>query len=157
MNEKWLTQLSVEELRQKAVEFKKPYEPFAVNGKIVYQNRDEDFVYDEVFKHHPIIDVEASNYGRIRHNGVVLEQHPDTTKPEPTGYLWVEIPGVSKYLVYRLVAETWCEHPLPVYTTVHHISNNGTDNRPDNLLWVTAEQHAEIHPFLKDLKRGSGV
>ncbi len=76
--------------------------------------------------------------------------------PDPkkgTGYLWVEIPNASKELVYRLVAEAWCEKPSPAYTDVHHIANNGTDNRAENLLWVTKEQHAEIHPWLKNLKR----
>ncbi|WP_187152286.1 HNH endonuclease [Treponema endosymbiont of Eucomonympha sp.] len=55
--------------------------------------------------------------------------------------------------MYRLVAEAWCEKPSPAYTDVHHIANNGTDNRAENLLWVTKEQHAEIHPWLKNLKR----
>jgi len=144
---KWLTKLSVEELRGRIL--KKPYKPFEIDGVPVFINVEKELLPDEVFKKHPELPVEASNLGRIRHNGRILLQQPDESKPEtdPYGYLRVEIPDVSKYqLVYRLVAETWCENPdKNLYNTVHHISNNGMDNRASNLLWVTKEQHGAIH------------
>ena len=40
-----------------------------------------------------------------------------------------------------------------IYTTVHHINNNGMDNSVNNLIWVTKEQHEEIHPFLKNMRK----
>jgi hypothetical protein len=145
--DKWLTDLSVEELRAKVL--KKPYKPFKIDDIPVFMNIEKDLLPGEEFKRHPELPVEASNMGRIRFNGDILLQKPDPekSKSDPYGYLWVEIPDTSKYqLVYRLVAETWCDRPDPtVYTTVHHISNNGMDNRTSNLLWVTREQHSEIH------------
>jgi hypothetical protein len=147
--DKWLTDLTVEDL--KGLILSKPFKPFEVNGMPVYSNLDKGLLPEEIFKKHPDLPIEASNLGRIKFDDNILEQKPDTSKSDPEGYLWVEIPNVSKYqLVYRLVAETWCERPdSNIYTTVHHISNNGMDNSISNLLWVTPEQHAEIHPWLK--------
>jgi len=151
--EKWLTDLTVEELKAKILV--KPYKPFTIDGLPVFMNIEKELLPNEVFKNHPELPIEASNMGRIRCNGEILLQKPDPekSKSDPYGYLWVEIPNVSKYkLVYRLVAETWNERPNPeIYTTVHHISNNGMDNRPENLLWVSSDQHKEIHPKLKNL------
>ncbi len=48
--------------------------------------------------------------------------------------------------IYRFVAETW----LKKTTTnerweVHHVDNNEYNNEVNNLIWVTSEQHREIH------------
>jgi hypothetical protein len=147
--DKWLTNLTVEELKAKILPL--PHRPFEIDGIPVFMNFDGTLLPDEVFKKHPQLPVEASNLGRIRYNGNILLQIPDENNPHPYGYLKVKtIPGVMESkLVYRLVAETWCERPSEIYDTVHHISNNGMDNRVINLLWVTREQHSEIHAWLK--------
>jgi hypothetical protein len=147
--DKWLTDLKVEELKAKILPL--PHRPFEIDGIPVFMNLDGTLLPDEVFKKHPQLSVEASNFGRIRHNGNILLQMPDENQTDPYGYLKVKgIRGVMESQhVYRLVAETWCERPSEIYNTVHHISNNGMDNRVMNLLWVTPEQHAEIHTWLK--------
>jgi hypothetical protein len=113
--------------------------PIRVNDLALHQNLDPKPLHGEVFRLYPNtarIQYEVSNYGRIRLNGEILEQ-----KEEKKGYLKVK----SDY-VYRWVAETWCNPPANTKGwQVHHITNNGYDNRPANLIWVTEEMHQKIH------------
>jgi hypothetical protein len=143
--EKWLTDLTVEELKAKILP--KPHRPFEIDGVPVFINTEKELLPNEIFKEHPEYPVEVSNMGRVRMDKKILLQQPDLSKDDPYGYLWVDIPKIdtNERKVYRLVAKTWCDRPNPVYNTVHHISNNGMDNRPENLLWVTRDQHGEIH------------
>jgi hypothetical protein len=142
-NDEWLTNLSLEELKARILP--KPHKPFSIDGLPVFLNDSNELLPEEEFKKHPEQPVEVSNLGRIRYNGKILWQLPDEKQQSPYGYLKVSI-NDDKYLVYRLVAETWCERPdTNVYNTVHHISNNGMDNRVYNLLWVTKDQHRQIH------------
>jgi hypothetical protein len=150
--DRWLTDLTVEELKAKILP--KPHKPYEIDGIPVFMNMENQLLPDEVFKKHPKLSVEVSNMGRIRHNGAILLQRPapENSESDPYGYLKVEgIRGVMESsLVYRLVAETWCDRPADIYNTVHHISNNGMDNRASNLLWVTPDQHEKIHPRLNE-------
>ena len=154
METKWLTNLTVEELKSKILH--KPYEPFKIWGIPVFMNIETTLFQGEDFKRHPdpVVPFEVSNFGRIKSDGKILLQYPDpykTQEDDPYGYLriWYNKTWYEKF-VYRLVAETWCERPDPsIYSIVHHISNNGMDNRKENLLWVTKEQHAQIHSFSK--------
>jgi len=155
----WLTSLSIDELRSKAKEFCKPDLPKGVeiNGKIIHEDRSIELLCDEeTFLPHPEIDVHVSNFGRVKCNNEILEQiDPDKNNPWKSGYLFVDIKGIKEPLkVYRLVAETWLKKPnndydpsekAYDYTIVHHISNNGYDNRIENLMWVTNWQHIFLH------------
>jgi len=154
---RWLTDLTIEELRIKAREYEKPNppEPVIINNIPIHKNQSAELLEGEIFKKHVERDVEVSNQGRVKYSDCILEQYD----PQNNGYLFVDIKSTEKTVsekVYRLVAETWLEKPdlkgLPNdykglrYNTVHHISNNGYDNRTENLMWVTEWQHAMIHP-----------
>jgi len=141
--DKWLTNLSLDELKARILP--KPHKPFSIDGLPVFLNNSDELLPEEEFKKHPELPVEVSNLGRIRYNGKILLQLPDVADLSPYGYLQVRV-NKDNYRVYRLVAETWCERSdTNVYNIVHHISNNGMDNRVSNLLWVTAKQHGQIH------------
>jgi len=84
--------------------------------------------------------IECSNFGRVRIDGNIHK--PIDEKP---GWLYIHL-DEYKYSVYRFVAETWC---LCVDIDsngwqVHHISNDGYDNTPGNLLWIKSDAHKEI-------------
>jgi hypothetical protein len=142
-----MTDFLLEELKAKVQS--KPYKPFEIDGIPVFINTEKELLPNEVFKKHPEYPVEVSNVGRVRMNGVILLQQPDMTKNDPYGYLRVNIPNIDDYerYVYRLVAKTWCDRLDQAYNIVHHISNNGMDNRVENLVYVTCEQHTDIHNF----------
>jgi len=158
----WLSELSIDELRKKAKEYRKPSPPkgIEINGKIIYENKDNILLENEEFKKHPFYDLEVSNLGRIKQNNRILEQYdPDKNDKWKCGYLKVKIQGIRKpeieESVYKLVADTWLKKPENDYDPTnkafnycdrHHISNNGYDNRKENLIFVTKWQHAILHP-----------
>ena len=84
--------------------------------------------------------IECSNFGRIKVNGNI-------SKPieEKLGWLYIYF-GDTKYPVYRIVAETWCMCTSGNSSgwQVHHISNDGYDNTPENLLWIKGDAHKKI-------------
>jgi len=156
---KLLTNLTIDELRIRAREYVKPRlsEPIIVNNIPIHKNQGAELLEGEIFKKHSEKDVEISNLGRVKQGDCILEQYD----PKNNGYLFVDIKSTGETMpekVYRLVAETWLERPdfkeLPevnkseCHNTVHHISNNGYDNRIENLMWVTQWQHAMIHPWI---------
>jgi hypothetical protein len=86
--------------------------------------------------------IEVSNLGNIKIDGKIVSPF----EKEP-GYFYVMLTNKIDYKVYRLVAETWCEFPFEDTCGwhVHHIVNDGKDNRPENLIWVNVTTHLNIH------------
>jgi hypothetical protein len=131
---------------------KPPYKYVNIfNGKPVHQILDSKPLPGEVFRKYSENElINVSNLGRIKIGNEIIEQWEDDEKGKD--YLYVKISHIidnEKY-VYRLVAKTWCKKPYnPGNSTkwhVHHISNNGYDNRPSNLIWVKGNDHLnKIH------------
>ncbi|GMO64865.1 MAG: hypothetical protein Ta2A_12750 [Treponemataceae bacterium] len=111
-------------------------------GEPAHKNMKKDVQPGEVFRKYPNPEwtsrghsYEVSNFGRIKLGDEILEQSYD--KP---GYL-----KVHGKCVYRYVAETWCNPPENTKGwEVHHITNNGYDNRPSNLIWIQSGMHRQI-------------
>ena len=70
------------------------------------------------------------------------------------GYLLAKIPNAIKrnanheyfgQYVYRMVADAWLVNKNEKRTIVHHITNDGYDNRPENLIFVSSDEHNQIH------------
>lgn len=79
---------------------------------------------------------DVSNMGHVRsiRAGKILRP-----RKMPTGYLRVNLPskvGKRDHYIHRLVAETFCEHPLGC-DVVNHLDNDVTNNEASNLEWVT--------------------
>lgn len=66
----------------------------------------------------------------------------------PHGHLKVNLclngKEIQKY-IHRLVADAFIEKPSNDYDAVHHINHCKTDNRPENLMWMTCSEHQSLH------------
>lgn len=97
----------------------------------------------------------VSNYGRV----YSLKQNKILKYSTVTSnYLEVKLKrndGRFEHVkVHRLVAKMFIENPQskPI---VHHIDCNNQNNKADNLMWVTAEEHIEIHRQLREKAKQS--
>lgn len=86
--------------------------------------------------------IEISNFGRVKVDSKIKAQ---VELKRDSGYLHVEEFG-STLKVWTLVAETWIKKPeMNCVHEVHHLSNNGYDQRPENLIWLSSSDHKFIH------------
>ena len=88
---------------------------------------------------------EISNLGRIRRtkNNGTKYLKPEVLKK---GYLRVSIweNGTRKrILVHRLVAQMFIPNKDKTKTQIDHINNNTSDNRVENLRWVTPKENVQ--------------
>lgn len=130
---------------------KKCFENAGIINKFVSSTKeiwkDCDYLYNvsKVKKYKDIL-LSVSNFGRIKiisnNQGEILKQQDI----EPgKGCLYV--PNFwKKLMVWTLVAHTWLEKDKTQDESlgnwhVHHISNNGYDNRPENLIWLRETIH----------------
>lgn len=105
---------------------------------------------------------EVSNLGRVksveRDVAVVRDGKPCIVNLKeriirqnqvPSGHLYFSLNKGGKAKskqVHKVVAEAFIPNPDPTrYTVVHHINRNPQDNRVENLMWMTKEEHAKEH------------
>jgi hypothetical protein len=95
--------------------------------------------------------IEIGNYGNIKLNNNYLEQYCTERRGYPWYVVYVNILG-EEFKTYNLIADAFCMKPNSFQIFYpHHISNNAFDNRPENIIWVTPEEHSIIHASsLKD-------
>ena len=81
------------------------------------------------------VKIEVSNLGRVKINGQMKKQYQ-----KQYGYLYVNVtPDIS----YCPVEDT-LEISGHLWYVVHHITDNGFDNRPSNLIWCTNDIHITL-------------
>jgi hypothetical protein len=97
--------------------------------------------------------IEVSNYGRIKINNIIEKQIE-----EKEGWFYIKTKGIY-YPVWRFVAEVWCEFPYNDTRgwQVHHISNDGNNNTPENLIWIKNTSHNFIPKHIIDKIQGANV
>lgn len=113
-------------------------------------NRQSAAKRDLVFKPFPIdLDGYECKY-KVSNDGRVWSEYlQDFLKPyfSKGGYLRVKInfgDRNKKFMAHRLVALAFVENKNPEkYTQVDHINNDRTDNRVENLRWVTPKQNTQ--------------
>ena len=92
---------------------------------------------------------QISNYGRcISYNQGRTAHLLRANCNCPGGYLRVciKINGSFKSkLVHQLVAQQFCDRPDEPALQIHHIDFDHTNNRADNLEYLTPEKHIEKH------------
>jgi len=120
-------------------------EPFLkYKDKFYHEYMDLALIDHEQFSDYPKnSEVKVSNLGRVMYKGEISPQTKDKND-----YLVVDIGEKYKTAVHQLVAETFLKKDNPdpkTYNIIHHISANIYDNRAENLLYVTCEQHTLIH------------
>lgn len=112
----------------------------------------------------------ASNYGRIKYKGEICilvegkyKDIKDLWGQKPSKYLLEKYPTKVGWLkpshdevsnleslpfVYQIVADTWLDSGSDSGSVihVHHISEDGYDNRPENLIYLPSEVHfKQVH------------
>lgn len=148
MNTNTFTLVNEENKRVKAT-LKELY--YKVNKK-VYCNDDIQDLQGEEWKE---IENSGGNYfisniGRIKsykgYNAKILCQ-----AIADNGYKRVNVDffgtgTTANFTIHRLVAEYFVEKPnKPMCNIVHHKDFNSFNNKADNLMWVTKEEHKAIH------------
>jgi predicted ester cyclase len=153
----WLTDLSILELRNKIHE--KPEKIFipyidGINGKNCWAYKNANSMSRYLGER--MNNLKVSNFGEIMFEDKILSQNFVKNGPRQglyggifDNYLEIDFHlNINDWIfsVHRLVAETWCINTDPcIYEDVHHLNNDGLDNRSCNLVWVTRWQHNEIH------------
>ena len=123
------------------------YFPLVIDNNIIQECFDLEALDGETFYKKIIIRKNAnkilfvSNYGRILYNNEII-------KPYAVGTflhcLRVYHKDFGDHNVYNLVKETIDPIENRFNYEIHHINNNALDNRIENLIWVTENEHRKI-------------
>ena len=85
---------------------------------------------------------EASNLGNVRNKKTGRILKPSMTK---SGYMILSLRKENKtkcFNLHSIIALTWVDNDNPkINTEVHHIDHNKSNNRADNLKWVSRAEN----------------
>lgn len=84
--------------------------------------------------------VEVSNLGNVRYNGVQLEEHIGNP------YNYVNFDG-EQHRVHILVGQVFSDvcGECKKYYHYHHLNRNQKDNRADNIVCLSPSEHKRLH------------
>ena len=153
--------LWLDELKQKLQNYEPLFTDLRINSSSF--NYSEHNLQGEIWKNFPLDKkYSVSNLGRVKFEGKIQAQvdETDTKTGKPKiGYLVLEDKNLRRDYVYSMVAFTFLDKIEGDGYQVHHITNNGYDNRSENLVLLTQEEHSYVHGFEiggQDDKYGAG-
>lgn len=90
-----------------------------------------------------------NGYGHTKkHNrGYILAYAPEHPRAHKDGYV----------MMHTIIAERASGRYLNDDEVVHHINHRRDDNRPENLVIMTKQQHLELHLNERKSKRGNAI
>ena len=139
-----LSKIEILNLQQQLVLPQKEYPHYKPLGP-----HPDDKPYKEVYIL-PYLKVEVNEYGDIKYDGKKLEPFNDGPFLH-CAKVYIKDYGIMN--VYELVKLAFDPIPDRELYEIHHINNNALDNRPENLIYVTKEEHQLIDSeFNKKLK-----
>ena len=92
---------------------------------------DQNMIPGEIWKVHPNLNFKVSDQGRVDNYRITYGTRGNN------GYYQVD-----RYLVHRLVAETFHSNP-DNFMLVDHIDNDKSNNKASNLRWCTPKQNTD--------------
>lgn len=99
--------------------------------------------------------IEVNKYGDVKYNGEILKQYAIGSFLHCAV---VKIDDFGNVPVYELVKLAFDPIKDRALYEIHHINNNALDNRPENLIYVTKDEHRLIdETFNKELIRISRI
>lgn len=125
-------------------------------GRTNYYEVIENTLENEIWiKCNDLPDCEVSSMGRIKRNGKLLSGTINN------GYVQISGTGKDKnihYRIHRLILNSFFPMPNAKDLVVDHINGIKTDNRLENLRWLSAEENTKLSfenrkPFDKELTR----
>ena len=136
------------------------YEHLKIDGITVCEYLENKLLPGELFLENArllqaAVGLKVSNYGRVKIYDKILKPEVGNNVFKHGLIVYIERYGLKS--VHRLVKETF--DPIKGMEIkgkyeVHHINNNGNDNRLENLIWVSPEDHRKIDTeFNIELKR----
>ncbi|MCI1272960.1 MAG: hypothetical protein LKG27_00805 [Clostridiaceae bacterium] len=98
-------------------------------------------------KYKDIQNIKISNMGRVEITSTTAGKTKNTQEEEKGGYLKLKGYPIDEFgYIYNMVADTWLVKPkMKAKLIVHHINNDGYDNRPENLIFIPVTIHGTIH------------
>jgi hypothetical protein len=123
------------------------YLPLVIDNIIIHECRDikplinEKFYEKTIYRRNGEKIISVSNYGRISYNNAIITPYIVGTFLH---CLKVYHKDFGDHNVYDLVKETIDPIENRANYEIHHINNNALDNRLENLIWVTKNEHRKI-------------
>lgn len=119
------TEKSIEKKKERILPMKKNYDTPTIYRAAVVAGHPNYIVYEDG----RIFSIKSAKFLKPTDHG--------------TGHIQVYLDG-EKFYVHRLVAETFVPNPNE-FDTVHHLDENPSNNRANNLVWVSHADHQRIH------------